>query len=448
MWHALQVDDLATVQVLFAFKMNYSEEAMKMLVDDLFDGLNATKVCLISEASLALSAINKTLTPAVQSCLIIDIGATCTTVCPIYFGMILRNAMKVMSVGGESCTDMMEMLLDKHQQHLHPEYSSQIPRRRKQIARQVKHQTAFVVDNFENAVARYGGIEYQQMVQVMNISPNSIPISTIEAYKSINVINQNKEIEMVVNVDASSGKNIADNSCMSLTVACERFYCMEVLFDPNLKRSIMRSSRSLKATSSVDAKDKDVNYKSQHSGITNAIAGVKLVGSRQNSSSIPTSLNNNDDDNQLHDDGCDDVDAGAAAYQMGLIPTILSTLENIKDADCRKEMISNILIGGHSAVVPGLCSRIRNELIPKLKSLYGISEGMFNVRCMEEVNQSMPTTVSSKGASQCMSKAIIHSNNAKNLPESQRVPLLESNVILHSDYDSVGATVIASVLCA
>ena len=71
----------------------------------------------------------------------------------------MPNAVQSCSVGGEHCTDFMELLLGA--QHSET-FSSLLPRRKKLISRQIKEQYGFVALSFASAVDEYGSFRFDQ----------------------------------------------------------------------------------------------------------------------------------------------------------------------------------------------------------------------------------------------------------------------------------------------
>jgi hypothetical protein len=145
------------VQVVFAAKMSFSRADLSFVAECLFERLGCAKACFYSEASLAADAHQALHSPLKDldgfpdeakplsvelyssvSAVVVDIGARETTVCPLYEGIIIPTAVQTCAIGGEHCTDFMELLLLATQSALHEDmFSSLLSRRKKLIARQV-----------------------------------------------------------------------------------------------------------------------------------------------------------------------------------------------------------------------------------------------------------------------------------------------------------------------
>jgi hypothetical protein len=89
--------------------------------------------------------------------IVVDIGAELTVVTPVYEGMVLAESIRTSKIGGESLTKFMAFLISGlHHEH----YSHLLNRRQQFVARQVKEQTAFVVEDFDVAVGYWGTCEF------------------------------------------------------------------------------------------------------------------------------------------------------------------------------------------------------------------------------------------------------------------------------------------------
>ena len=167
------------MQIIFAIKMSFSRADLCLISESIFERLGCTKACFISEALLAADAYQAMYSPlkdfdqcpmeakslslelySSTSGMVVDIGARSTTVCPMYDGIIIPNAVQSCSVGGEHCTDFMELLLGAQHSEM---FSSLLPRRKKLISRHIKEQYAFVAPSFVDAVEEYGSFRFDRV---------------------------------------------------------------------------------------------------------------------------------------------------------------------------------------------------------------------------------------------------------------------------------------------
>ncbi len=143
------VNNLNKFQLIFTTKSIYNKTDFVNLAQILYLHLNAEKVCLLDEHYLSSALLNL----HVKSYLVVDIGSYFTTVAPYYEGFILKNSIQQTSLGGETCTDMYEKML--HRQQI-AYYSATTPFKRNSIARFVKEQSIFIVQDFEQSKKEYG----------------------------------------------------------------------------------------------------------------------------------------------------------------------------------------------------------------------------------------------------------------------------------------------------
>ena len=146
--NAFDVNDLTGMQVVCAYKLHYGDDSIRALVECLFESpLRCMKATLMAEASLCIAACS------LNSALLVNIGPYCTSVTAVYESMTLRNATQILHIGGEDVVTFMESLLDSLQATVESgdisgnytdggknsalvAFSSAIPRRRRQIARE------------------------------------------------------------------------------------------------------------------------------------------------------------------------------------------------------------------------------------------------------------------------------------------------------------------------
>ena len=182
----------------------------------------------MSEASLVLSG-----QPRTSSCLLLDIGSDSSSVLPFYEGMVMRSAVQASALGGEHVTRALEWMLGKQ---MDGSLSSQLPRRRLDVARAVKESLAFVADDYKAACAKYGAFA-RERVKVMG-SPSASVSGAAGSEKN--------DLEVTHEVASK------DASC-SVTVSSERFHCAEILFNPSLLEQCADLQASAQSPSLVAA---------------------------------------------------------------------------------------------------------------------------------------------------------------------------------------------------
>lgn len=222
--------DPSRFQAVFPFKSSFGDTE-KMILGTLFfenefpfagsagDGpvsAACEKVYVIPEPFLTA------LTARVASAVVVDIGSRSTHVIPVYEGVAINMSMRAALVGGEHCTDALERLVDAKGLSA---YSSNLPRRRKQIARLLKEKHGFVAKSFEEAVAQYGPISLEA-VRVMHGSPAEVPeaLGRLLRTESGGTPKDRSAIavtEIVKQPDGTAEEVLLDR---------ELFYCTEVLF--------------------------------------------------------------------------------------------------------------------------------------------------------------------------------------------------------------------------
>jgi actin-related protein len=131
--------DTSCSQVLFAHKISFSMQELQQVVQTIVEVLQCTKICLINEVSLIPRSISRN-TPS--AAIVVDIGAYQTSVYPIYEGLIFSSKVQTTNVGSEHVTEYLQLLL--YAQNCES-YNNLMPRRCKEIARDVKEKTAMVV---------------------------------------------------------------------------------------------------------------------------------------------------------------------------------------------------------------------------------------------------------------------------------------------------------------
>jgi actin-related protein len=374
LFRGLGMQDASSIQLLFALKLSYSPFDLMHLSDCLFERLGCDFVCLLSEAGLIASAyrllyvhpgsIESTSAEAqalslqlyastATSALIVDIGARQSTVYPVYEGIIMKSAIETCGVGGEHCTDFMELLLSA--QHSDA-FSTLLPRRKKLISRLIKEQYSFIAYNFDKAVEDYGGFRFD------TVKPKSKnTITTVSSSSNV-----------LLNTGNGNGNGSEDHS------------------NPNSRPVSMRIL--VKTPSQMEKKKNgDSNYNdndSEFEEIERSAVSIPTISpiNRDNASDIIRDYvfslpNGHDitlsvDKERFH---CCEVlftpsiyhGDGSSSRERGLVQTILAAVDNI-DEIVREEMCSKIVIGGRSGLVPGLLARLEHSLLAPM-ALLGVA---------------------------------------------------------------------------
>ena len=200
-----------------------------VLAEGLFETISCTKVCLLNEISLMSSS---TLS-ASESAVIVDIGARRISAYPAYEGIIMRNAVRTTSVGGEHCTEYMEWLLAAQRIEA---FSSQLPRRRRAIARRVKESCCFVAESFESSRAKYGSFAFD-FVKVMGIKGSGGGGGDAEEEEEMKKLGRaalsNTVLAASKDIRCSADVSLPNGTVLPISVDRERFYASEVLFQPS-----------------------------------------------------------------------------------------------------------------------------------------------------------------------------------------------------------------------
>ena len=374
LFRGLGMQDASSIQLLFALKLSYSPFDLMHLSDCLFERLGCDFVCLLSEAGLIASAyrllyvhpgsIESTSAEAqalslqlyastATSALIVDIGARQSTVYPVYEGIIMKSAIETCGVGGEHCTDFMELLLSA--QHSDA-FSTLLPRRKKLISRLIKEQYSFIASNFDKAVEDYGGFRFD------TVKPKSKnTITTVSSSSNV-----------LLNTGNGNGNGSEDHS------------------NPNSRPVSMRIL--VKTPSQMEKKKNgDSNYNdndSEFEEIERSAVSIPTLSpiNRDDASDIIRDYvfslpNGHDitlsvDKERFH---CCEVlftpsiyhGDGSSSRERGLVQTILAAVDNI-DEIVREEMCSKIVIGGRSGLVPGLLARLEHSLLAPM-ALLGVA---------------------------------------------------------------------------
>ena len=107
-----------------------------------------------------VKALSLELYEPTNNALIVDIGCRSTIVSPIYEGIVMKNNIETCSVGGEHCTDLMELLLCAQNSDV---FSSLLPKRKRLISRLIKEQFCFFSLNFQKDSEEYGGFRFDKI---------------------------------------------------------------------------------------------------------------------------------------------------------------------------------------------------------------------------------------------------------------------------------------------
>jgi actin-related protein len=205
------------VQILFNYNIACDRNDLSKLTRQIFQIMSPSKICFLDEAGLIARGTG------FASAMIVDIGTTSTKVQPVFEDLTMRAASRVSKVGGEHCTNYLETLL--HAQR-NEKFSSQLERRRRQFARKLKEEHAFVCDSFEQSVADFGEFSFEA-VNVMSAMNN-------QNRPRIACAKLNRNTQITSKIQLKEVITLSDNTPLVFTVDIERFYCAEVLFTPDL----------------------------------------------------------------------------------------------------------------------------------------------------------------------------------------------------------------------
>jgi hypothetical protein len=225
--------DTSRFQTVFPFKSTFGETDKMVIGTLLFEGdflimdpttadasssSSCDRVYVIPEPFLTALSMGR------PSAVVVDIGARSTAAIPVYEGVAINKSLRLADIGGEHCTDALEKLMDAKGLSA---FSSCLPRRRKQIAREFKEKYAFVPKSFQDAVALYGAVSVQA-VRVMHESSSELP-------EALGRILSNGDAPSATPADCSAiavSESIKqpDGSSEEVVLDRELFYCTEVLF--------------------------------------------------------------------------------------------------------------------------------------------------------------------------------------------------------------------------
>jgi len=256
-----------SIQLVFSFfGCAYEGADARKVADVLFGDLQCNKVCFVQEHELALAAVynqqlDRKLT--VGSALLIQIGATRTTIVPVYESMVLLSAIRYAAVGGESITDLLDLMLHGQEDE---GYMKLLPRRRKAIARAIKEQHVFACmgqESYDEALTRYGGAFAFDKIKVMPSAKNTSGNS--------NKRNNAKSARIRTDIDAQVDTPLPDGTSVNMVISKERFIAVEALFQPKLLRSALATD----ADSENDHGDQHIDL--NHGIIDATLAAVEAI---------------------------------------------------------------------------------------------------------------------------------------------------------------------------
>jgi hypothetical protein len=233
----MMMSDASGLQILVAYKISFQQDEMAWILQTMFEKMQCNKVCMLSEPSLLCRSVS--MHP--QSCVVVDIGEMQTRVYVFFEGLLVDTATKVTNVGGNHLTDFMALLL--HAQHVE-NYGTLLPRRCKEVAREVKERMSFVAIDFMQAQELYGYFEFES-VRVMR--PELLEASYQQGLlkydpaanssaggpkkeAGVKATRTKLATEIRKNVDI----RLPDGVIISFLIDVERFNCTEVLFMPAL----------------------------------------------------------------------------------------------------------------------------------------------------------------------------------------------------------------------
>jgi actin-related protein/chromosome segregation ATPase len=232
------VSDASGLQVLMTYKLTYRPDDMCWIIQTLFEKLQCNKVCMLSEPYLLCRSVPD----YPESCTVVDIGEYETRIYCYYEGMLLDNATSVTNVGGNHLTEFLALLL--HAKHVEA-YGTLLPRRCKEVAREVKEKISFVAIDFLQAQELYGYFEfesvrvmrpelleasYQQGLLKYDPSANVTADMASKRDSGVTATRTKLAAEIQKNIDI----RLPDGVVISFLLDVERFNCAEVLFMPAL----------------------------------------------------------------------------------------------------------------------------------------------------------------------------------------------------------------------
>lgn len=249
---SINMDDLSNVQLLVTYKSTIHDDDVLKLPGVVFDYLSATKVAMISEASLYTML---TTTTASGTAVVVDIGAYRTTVSPVYDGILLKHALAATDVGGEDCTMYLERMLNSRINSSNDTssstFSSMILRRRLAIARDIKEAHAFVHNDFKHFAGIHGN-PIDRRVKVMHL-PLDDDASDVhrDVHSTSSVSNTSSSTyndAYLKSIRITHGVTALED-CFNVSVDVELPYAVEVLFQPSLLSTISSTDGSKKSIS-------------------------------------------------------------------------------------------------------------------------------------------------------------------------------------------------------
>ena len=411
------------MQLLFALKQSYNQTDLMHLADCLFERLGCGVVCLLSEAGLVASAYrflnvranirdeeaqahhqhqHSSTSPSV---LIVDIGSRITTIYPVYEGIIMLSAVEKSSIGGEHCTDFMELLLSA--QHSDT-FSSLLPRRKKLLSRLAKEQHGFVSLNFELNVLSYGGFRLDKIkskthsdeFDTNNSRPrnNSIPPAPIKAATP----NRPRSCRITMKTPTIDKKRYPKDD-MSHTLRLNDY-------DDDDNDEIERAAVSIPTvTPASEEMMRDITKSFQCTLPNGSEIQLNIDKERFYACEVlfvPSLFNGE----------------GANSKERGVVQVILDTVANI-DETVRDEICSNIVISGRSGLIPGLTARLQRCLASPMRAL-GVSS--FSITLAEDKVDIKNNN--NKNSARKDNKNISHDDENKNINGNDNSMRDENNV--------------------
>jgi len=356
-----------SAQIVAVHRPGFNAKDFSALGVAVFDELACDKLGLLNSAALALST---PVSSAAPSAMLVDIGGDSTSIYPQYEKIIMRSAVQLTAVGGESVTAMLEQLSANHfstqitgtgetlessdvtkkggadhdegQGHGHGHL---IPRRRLEIARKAKEKCAYVSQDYSADCRRFGGMKIGgRRVRVMMTQESELDAAgdgsatpgsaAAEAEVAVRELGVTLSLPLPAIGSSSSSPS---STCVSLTLSAERFHCAEVLFQPALLESCANTQVQAQAQAQAHARgNKDIS----------------------NPSAQPPAI-------------------------MSLPEAVLAAAAAV-DESVRCEVCGTIVLSGGTARLPGLAARLSTELAPGLKRL-GVAD--FKVVVAEEVSR-------------------------------------------------------------
>lgn len=207
------------LQIVNPFKTWYQTADLKVIGSAIFESEFRSFYCssalLAPEPSLAALSV---VLEAGPTALVVDIGAWCTSVVPVFEGIVIQRSARFVRIGGEHCTVAMERMLDSKALSF---YSAILSRRRRQIAREIKEKHGFIAASFEDCVRKYGSFGFDVVRVMQDTGDSALPAAPVQSGEQVAACNDIRVRTEMAQPDGTRAQVALDR---------ELFYCYEPLF--------------------------------------------------------------------------------------------------------------------------------------------------------------------------------------------------------------------------